>query len=33
MLAIAELINAPGKKSSTKLLIGATHFKEAIKSV
>jgi transitional endoplasmic reticulum ATPase len=33
MMAIAELINAPEKRPSTKLIIGATHFKEAIKSV
>jgi transitional endoplasmic reticulum ATPase len=31
MIAIAELINSPEKSPSTALLIGARHFKEAIK--
>ena len=33
MMAIAESIHPSGKRSTTKLLIGAPHFKEAIKSV
>jgi transitional endoplasmic reticulum ATPase len=33
MLAIAELINAPQKRSSTELLISARHFLEAIQRV
>jgi transitional endoplasmic reticulum ATPase len=31
MIAIAELINSPEKGPSTPLLLGARHFKEAIK--
>ncbi len=33
MMAIAELIHRPEKKSSVKLLIGSIHFKEAIRQV
>jgi SpoVK/Ycf46/Vps4 family AAA+-type ATPase len=33
MMAIAESINGLEKRPSTKLAIGATHFKEAIRSV